>query len=102
MIPLEVFSFPVFLCHPFKAQPACSCLFPCNPQQIQRTQHYFIEQFLSYKTLFFNVVNTISYAYSESQSRTVTLRKITVLLGYLTQRRKLAEELELLTSVPHQ
>jgi len=39
-----------------------SYLFPWKLQQIQRAQkHYLIEQILSYETLFFNTVNTISH-----------------------------------------
>ena len=38
-----------------------SYLFPWKLQQIQRAQWlYLIEQILSYKTLFFNIVTTIS------------------------------------------
>ena len=42
-----------------------SHLFAWKVQQIQRAQQrYLIEQILSYKTLFFNIVNAISYIFS--------------------------------------
>ena len=45
-----------------------SYLFPWKLQQMQRTQeHYLIEQILSYRTLFFNTVSTISSAISPEQ-----------------------------------
>ena len=42
-----------------------SYLFPWELQQIQGTKvRYLMERFLSYKMLFFNIVTTISYAFS--------------------------------------
>ena len=47
-----------------------SCLFPWKLQQMQRTQeHYLIEQILSYKTLFFSIVTTISYAFLPAMNK---------------------------------
>ena len=41
-----------------------SYLFPWKLQQLQRVQeHYLIDQILSYKALFFNMVTTISCAF---------------------------------------
>jgi len=56
-----------------------SYLFPWKQPQIQRAQyHYLIEQILSYKTLFFNIVITTSYAFSLVMNKSLhaTLVKI--------------------------
>lgn len=45
-----------------------SCLFPCKLQQRSQS-HYLIEQILIYKTLFFNIVTTISCAFSPAMEK---------------------------------
>ena len=40
-----------------------TCLFPWKLPQIQRAQHYLIEQILSYRTLFFNILTTVNYTF---------------------------------------
>jgi len=49
-----------------------SYLFPGRLQLIQRSQeHYLIKQILSYKTLFLNVGNTISYGFSPEMNKSL-------------------------------
>ena len=49
-----------------------SYLFPWKLQPIQKTQwHYWIEPMLSYKTLFFNAVTTIRYAFSPAMNKSL-------------------------------
>ena len=49
-----------------------SYLFPWKLQQIQRAQqHYWIEKILSDKTLVFNIVTTINYAFSPVMNKTL-------------------------------
>ena len=47
-------------------------LFPLKLQHIKRAQrHYLIQQILSYTTLFFNIVITISYAFSPATNNSL-------------------------------
>ena len=48
-----------------------SYLVPWKLQKIQRAQHYWIEEILNYKTLFFNIVTTISYAFLPAMSKSL-------------------------------
>jgi len=49
-----------------------SYFFPWKLQKLQRAQlHYLIEQILTYKTLLFNIVITISYALSPAVNKCI-------------------------------
>ena len=56
-----------------------SCLFPWTLQWRQRAQyHHLIEQILYYKTLFFSIVATVSYAFSPVMNKSLHAALITI------------------------